>query len=273
MAVVADLHVHTTRSDGALTVDEVPAAARRARLEAVAVTDHDRLHPALDEPVSTREGVTLIYGIELRVDAGEQRVDLLGYGVDPTPALRAEVERLQRDRLERGRAIVERVEARLGIDLDVEPREGIGRPHIARAIADHRNAPYDAQGAFDHLIGDGRPCFVARDVPGFGRGRRLLAESCAFVGLAHPFRYEDPPAALGLTRHLDAVERWYPYDRPVDPESNSPGAIDPTPVDRAIAEHDLLATGGSDAHDDRLGRTGLDPEAYEPVRERLSRPT
>ena len=270
MAVVADLHVHTTNSDGTLTVEELPSVARRARLDAVAVTDHDRPHPALDAPVSTRDGVTLIHGIELRVDAGAQRLDLLGYGLDPTPEFVEEVDRLQRDRIERGRAIVECVEDRLGVDLDVEPRAGLGRPHVARAIADHPEAGYDVQGAFDHLIGDGRPCFVARDVPDFERGRRLLAESCALVGLAHPFRYDDPAAALALTSDLDAVERWYPYDRPVDPEPGSPAAIDPAPVDRAVAEYDLLPTGGSDAHDDRLGRTGLDRAAFERVRERLS---
>lgn len=269
MAVVADLHVHTTNSDGSLAVEELPAAARRARLDAVAVTDHDRFHPALDEPVSTRDGLTLIHGIELRVEAGVQRVDLLGYGVDPTAALREEVDRLQRDRIERGRAIVERVEDRLGVDLGIEPREGLGRPHIARAIADHPAAPFDYRGAFDRLIGDGRPCFVARDVPTFDRGRELLAESCAFVGLAHPFRYDDPAAALELTRDLDAVERWYPYDRTVDPDSGDPDAIDPTPLDRLVAERGLLATGGSDAHDDRLGLTGPDRAAYERILERL----
>jgi predicted metal-dependent phosphoesterase TrpH len=95
MAVVADLHVHTTNSDGSLTVDALAGAARRASLSAVAVTDHDRLHPALDAPVSTRDGLTVIHGIELRVEADDQRVDLLGYGVEPTAALREAYERVR----------------------------------------------------------------------------------------------------------------------------------------------------------------------------------
>ena len=270
MTVVADLHVHTTNSDGSLNLGELRWAARRAGLDAVAVTDHDRLHPDLDAPVVSRNGLTLIHGIELRVDAGDQRVDLLGYAVEPTDALREEVERLQRDRIERGRKIVERVEDHLGIDLGVEPRKGLGRPHVARAIADHPETGYDVQGAFDHLIGDGRPCFVARDIPDFDRGRRLLANACAFVGLAHPFRYDDPVAAIELARDLDAVERWYPYDRPVGTGSDDPDAIDPTPLSRAIEEFDLLPTGGSDAHDDRLGLAGPDRPAYERIRARLS---
>ncbi len=260
--VHADLHVHTDRSDGELSLDAVPRAARRAGVAVVAVTDHDRLQPSLPAPVSTRESVTLVHGIELRVDAGDQRLDLLGYGVDPTPDLEAEVERLQRDRRERGGAIIDRVEAHLGIALDLEPREGLGRPHVARAIAAHPDAAYDYAGAFEHLIGADCPCYVPRELPTFDRGRALLDEACALVGLAHPLRYADPERALALAAGLDAVERWYPYDR----------AVDRSPVDRAIAAHDLVATGGSDAHDDRLGRAGLSAEAYRAVAARLPPP-
>ncbi|MFB6185140.1 MAG: PHP domain-containing protein [Haloarculaceae archaeon] len=265
--IVADLHVHTTNSDGELTLATLPDAAREAGLQAVAVTDHDRLNPGLDAPVTTVDGVTVIHGVELRVEvqaaderpAGVvgQRVDLLGYGVDPTDELVAELDRLQRDRIERGRAIVECVEDRLGVPLDVDIDVGIGRPHVARAVADATD--YTVQGVFDDLIADGRPCYVARDVPSFERGRDLLADACGLVGLAHPFRYPDPEAVLSLTEHLDAVERYYPYDEPVDAAA----------VDRAIEAYDLLPTGGSDAHGTTLGAAGLDAEAYERVRERL----
>jgi len=112
--VYADLHVHTQHSDGTLTLDEVPAAAREAGVSAVAVTDHDRVHPGFRAPVEERGGVEVVAGIELRVEAGDQRLDLLGYGVAPTDDLVAETDRIQRDRLERGRAIIENVEAELG---------------------------------------------------------------------------------------------------------------------------------------------------------------
>jgi predicted metal-dependent phosphoesterase TrpH len=259
---VADLHVHTDDSDGTLPLEAVPGAAREAGLEAVAITDHDRLHPDIDAPVVERGGVTLIGGIELRVASPAGRVDLLGYGLDPTPVLRREVRRLQRDRVERGAAIIGRVEDHLAIDLDLAPVEGIGRPHVARAIADHPDADYDVPGAFEHLIGEDGPCYVARSVPGFDRGRSLLADACPVVGLAHPLRYDDPRAALELTAHLDAVERWYPYD----------GAVDPAPVRDAIEVHDLLATGGSDAHGATLGSVGMNGDPYRAFRDRLPEP-
>ncbi len=258
--VVADLHVHTTNSDGELTLDAVPDAAADAALEAVAVTDHDRLHPDLAAPVVQRDGLTLVHGIELRVEAACGRVDLLGYGARRTPALTDEVERIQRDRVERGAAIIDCLEDRLGVALDVEPREGLGRPHVARAVVEATD--YGYQETFDELIGEGRPCYRARDVPGFDRGVEVLDEACGLVGLAHPFRYDDPEAALALCADLDALERYYPYDRDVDTAL----------LDRAIERHDLVATGGSDAHDDRLGLAGLSRAEFEAVRGRLDAP-
>ena len=270
MSVVADLHAHTTVSDGTLSLPDLVRTAREAGLDAVAVTDHDRYHPDLSVPVERRDGLLVVRGIELRVDAGPERVDLLGYGLEPTDALTAEIDRIQQDRIDRGRRIVENVEARLGVDLGIEPHAGMGRPHIARAVVESE-ADYDEFGAvFADLIGNDGPCYVARDVPDFDTGRALLEEACAFVGLAHPLRYDDPEAALELTAELDAVERYYPYDRPVSPED--PDALDLRPVEAAIAEHDLLATGGTDAHESELAVDGLPRGAWERVRDRLPNP-
>lgn len=257
--IVADLHVHTTNSDGTLTLEELPAAAERAGIEVVAVTDHDRIHPDLDAPVTTFDGLTVVHGIELRVEADHQRLDLLGYGVELTAELSELVEHLQDNRIERAREMVSRVEDRLGVDLDVTFEPGVGRPHIARAIAesDHH---YGYPDAFEHLIGDDCPCYVPRDIPSFEEGRRHLMGACDVVGLAHPFRYDDPGAALALTDRLDAVELHYPYGREVDR----------SPAKRAATRHDLLVTGGSDAHEKTLGLAGLDRESYRQFRAHLT---
>jgi hypothetical protein len=264
--VYADLHVHTDNSDGTLSLGEVPAAAARSGVSVVGVTDHDRFHPGFDAPVVEREGVVLVHGIELRVGAPGQRADLLGYGVEPTADLRHEVDRLQKDRRERGRRIVECLETRLDVALDVAITEGLGRPHIARAVVEHPATAYDDIGAvFDALIGDDGPCFVAREVPSFDRGVALLREASAVVGLAHPLRYPDPEAALALCEDLDAVERYYPYGGPAGHPANG----DAAQVDAAIQEHDLLRTGGSDAHGTDLGLAGLSTAEYETLAEHL----
>lgn len=260
--VVADLHVHTTNSDGTLPLKRIPGVARESGLEAVALTDHDRLHPDLHSPVVERDGVTLIHGIELRVETPSQRVDLLGYGVRPTDELSAECERIQRDRVERGRRMIECVEDRLNTVLPIESRPGLGRPHIARAIAEV--SQYDVRDAFDRFIGNDGPCYVARDVPTFERGRDLLGDACDLVGLAHPLRYQDLDDALALCRSLDAVERWYDYGDPI-----AHSRTERSYVERAIERYNLVPTGGSDAHGRSIGDAGLDAVAYENVRSHL----
>jgi predicted metal-dependent phosphoesterase TrpH len=256
--VAADLHVHTTNSDGTLTLSTLPDAAERAGVETVAITDHDRMHPELSEPVTEIDGLELIHGIELRVAPEGERVDLLGYGVRRTEGLTDLVTGLQENRIERARKIVSRVEDRLGVDLDVTFEPGVGRPHIARAIADSDHE-YGYGEAFERLIGDGCPCYVARDIPSFETGVERLRAACDVVGLAHPLRYDDPAAALALTKQLDAVELHYPYGRPVDT----------SPVRKATDRHNLLVTGGTDAHEETVGVEGLDSEAFSAVRARI----
>lgn len=257
-SIDADLHVHTTNSDGELTLEEVPAAAADADLSAVAITDHDRLHPELDAPLMRLDGIDVIQGIELRVEVAplDERIDLLGYGVDESPALRDELDRLQANRETRGARIVDLVENELGVELDVETDGGTGRPHIARAIDAHPDTDLSYQEAFDELIADGRPCYVPREIPSFETGVELLSDACAVVSLAHPYRYDDPEAVLELASRLDAVECRYPY--------SSPPADCRSDLDvRTVERHDLLVTGGSDAHEKRLGQSGLLESRYE----------
>jgi len=256
---VADLHIHTTNSDGTLTLETLPGAASEAGLETVAITDHDRLHPDLDAPVTAIDGLTVVHGIELRVETDDgDRFDLLGYGVDATDDLVALTDRLQENRIERAREIVDCVERREGVDLDVAFEPGVGRPHIARAI-DDSESDHDYQGAFNHLIGNDCPCYVAREIPSAETGLDTLSTACALVSLAHPLRYDDPERALALAPALDAVELYYPYGS--DPDTSV--------VERAAREHDLLVTGGSDAHDTKLGRAGLAGEEYDQFRAKL----
>lgn len=256
--VTADLHLHTTASDGTLTIDELPDVAHAAGLQWVAVTDHDRVHPGLSNPVTNSAGISIIRGIELRMQTDTQRLDFLGYGVEPTPALTHETERLQTNRIERAEAIVDRVEDRLEIDLRFEADEGVGRPHIATAIAES-DAPYDYDAAFAELIGEDCPCYVSRQITPVDKGLELLEDSCRLVGLAHPLRYDDPETALEYAAEVDAVERYYPYER----------AVDSTPVSTAQERHDLLATGGSDAHGKTLGAAGLSETQFQAFYERF----
>ena len=74
--VVGAVHVHTTHSDGAGSVEHVAAAARRAGLDFVVVTDHNTFGA---KPAEGYAGdLLLIVGTEISTHAGH----LLGLGID-----------------------------------------------------------------------------------------------------------------------------------------------------------------------------------------------
>ena len=76
------LHVHTRRSDGTGTVDEVAAAAARAGLAFVVFTDHGDATRAPDPPVY-RSGVLCVDAVEITTDGGH--VVALGLARAPYP--------------------------------------------------------------------------------------------------------------------------------------------------------------------------------------------
>src|SRR5262245_26021847 len=59
----ADLHVHTTYSDGAYTPAEIVDLARRVGLAAVAVTDHDTLAGVVPTRAAARSGLEVVSGV------------------------------------------------------------------------------------------------------------------------------------------------------------------------------------------------------------------
>src|SRR3954447_8390130 len=99
----ADLHVHTTHSDGVCSPCEVVIAAGCVGLSALAITDHDTLSAiAVARPEASRLGLELIAGIELTaVDDRGREVHILGHFVrDDDPGLRATTEAMRVGRAE-----------------------------------------------------------------------------------------------------------------------------------------------------------------------------
>src|SRR4051794_10506667 len=78
----ADLHIHTTHSDGTYTPAQIVELAGRSGLAAVAVTDHDPLSgvaPARAAAVGS--DVQVIAGVEITAEFLGRELHLLGYFV------------------------------------------------------------------------------------------------------------------------------------------------------------------------------------------------
>src|SRR5690242_16748026 len=79
----ADLHSHTTASDGTQSPAENVRLAKEAGLAAMAVTDHDTV-AGLEEALSAGKtyGIEVVPGVEISTVSGGQDVHVLGYWID-----------------------------------------------------------------------------------------------------------------------------------------------------------------------------------------------
>ncbi|MBS1562302.1 MAG: PHP domain-containing protein [Bacteroidetes bacterium] len=271
--IVADMHCHTTCSDGLLTPSRLMEKAEAVGLGAISITDHDTL-AAYD--VLRMEGyngpVTLIPGIEVSCTEDRRDVHVLGYYIDhKDPTLRAYIDFFKTDRERRAREMVERLQRlRVNISFDeVQDHAGtapIGRPHVA-AVMVQRGFSKNLQNAFDVYLDTGKPAFVSKAPYSVKMAADMIHGAGGIAVIAHPGKtYHDPRLFLGLrTSGIDGVEVYHPSHWYVTREYYKALAL----------QHGLLITGGSDYHGSReydernLGVFGVTQEHLDAIREKI----
>ncbi len=269
--VVADLHAHSSASDGTETPGRLVASAARAGLDVVALTDHDTTS-GWDEAVaaSAATGVALVRGVEISCHHRGTSVHLLSYLHDPAaPGLLAEMERSRASRLARAELMVERIGADLPLTWDdvlaqVDGDATVGRPHLADALV-AKGLVRDRGHAFATVLSTRSPYFVGHRAPDAVDAVRLVRAAGGVPVFAHPRAVlrgrvvgddvVEELAAAGLAG-LEAHHRDH------TPEATA--AL----VDLAGALG-LLVTGSSDYHGtgkvNRLGEHTTDPGVLEAV--------
>lgn len=253
----ADLHCHTTCSDGTLSPEALVAAAVDVGLAAVALTDHDTvagLGAALAAAESTGGALRLVPGIEISSRKGDREIHVLGLHVRPDdPGLRR-LSRSQGEARERRAArILDRLRERgLGIDLDdvlaVAAGASVGRPHIAEVLVAHGHASSVAE-AFGRWLGHGRVGDVPKEVVSTTEAIEAIHRAGGVAVVAHPGSTRLRESTVGSLRDagLDGIEIRHPRHRRGDEERW-----------RAVARRlELLPSGGSDFHGGGRGDAGL----------------
>jgi predicted metal-dependent phosphoesterase TrpH len=257
---VADLHMHTTASDGTCSVTDRINQARERNLETIAITDHDSISEDIEHRVTNHDALELIAGVEIRADVQNTKVELLGYFVDPDDVQLEQILEEARDyRRDRNREMIDRLRDVTTLDRSYEElraeADGIlGRPHIANALISE-NIVNSIDAAFEEYLADGGAAFVPMNRVPASRVIDAIHGAGGVVSLAHPGRVRaddiytiiDELVASGL----DAIEVQYPYD-----EAPSEGYADVSTEDAAkIAKtKDLIKTGGSDCHGPGSGK-------------------
>ncbi len=264
----ADLHTHTTASDGTLSPRELVWEAGRVGLRVLAVTDHDTVDGIAEATEEAgRLGIDLIPGVELSTDVPGTEVHILGYFVDwQDEEFGAVLRRLRQGRWARAQEMVRRLN-RLGVPLAFQEvarqADGtLGRPHVARAlVAGGYVASF--QEAFDRYLAKGRPAYVERERFTPEEALQAVLRAGGVPVFAHPLWGGERERVARLVEcGLRGIEAYYPDHSPQDVRRFLDWA----------QEFGLLATGGSDYHGPGpaskapLGGTYVPREAVEALR-------
>ena len=263
----ADLHSHSTASDGTSTPAEVMRRARAAGLDVIALTDHDTVAGHDEARAALPAGLTLVPGMELSCRLDGHSVHLLGYLFDPAdPELAAETARIRESRVRRAEEMVERL-AELGVPVTWQRVQAIagdgvvGRPHVARAMVEAAVIGSPDQAFGPEWIGEGGRAYVPRYALDPARAIGLVRAAGGVSVLAHPrargWEVPDDVIAGLAAAGLAGIEVWHP-----DQDQAQRTAL----RDLAARLH-LVASGGSDDHGEltghRLGSDTIAPDAYE----------
>jgi predicted metal-dependent phosphoesterase TrpH len=243
----ADLHLHTTASDGRLSPQELVQKAFQLGLDVIAITDHDSVEgiPAALETARNLPRPLVIPGVEINTYMPQGEVHILGYFIDHLdPEFNHALEELRNSRYERGRKMVARL-ADIGIDIDWErvltlaSGGAIGRPHIAQAMLE-RGYIASLQEAFTNYIGHGGVAYVERKKLSPSEAVELVVRASGLPFLAHPGDIEhlDPFIFQLKQVGLAGLEIYYP--------KYSPSKI--ARLEELAKKYGLLASGGSDYH-------------------------
>lgn len=250
-----DLHVHTTASDGTSSFGQRTSQALERGLDAIAITDHDRITSELSERAHRRDGLLVVTGVEVRADLSGSKVELLGYFVDPdVKTLGDTLSTARRYRQQRNHALADRLTDETGLTVDHEELADtaggmLGRPHFAGHLVKH--GVVDSVGAaFEEYLGPGGDAYVPMDRLPHERVIDAIHDASGLVSLAHPGRIRSERVtevvATLADAGLDAIEVWYPYGSDPNVTVEDAAAL--------AAQHGLLKTGGSDCHGPGSGK-------------------
>jgi 3',5'-nucleoside bisphosphate phosphatase len=256
---VADVHAHTTRSDGVLEPHELVRQAYEAGVRLFAVADHDNLAgyrelTAPDAPPLPPD-LVLVPAVEINAVTGGLGLDLpegelhvLGIGVDPAnEAFEAALVAQRGARRARFRATVTRLrEIDLPVDdqvasVDLSRDDALGRPTLARALV-RAGFAESVEDAFRRILAHGQPGYVPRTGMGPVEAIRAIRAAGGLASIAH---FWDAATRVSLLRDLmaEGLDGLESHHRSFTAETRA--AVGATA--RALG---LVETGGTDYHGD-----------------------
>lgn len=273
MDKIIDLHIHTNKSDGALSPKEVVEEAIKNRVSAIAIADHDTIDAYSDELFDYAESnnVILVPAVEISTKTKKCGIHVLGYNFDLNDQnFREKLEKLRNARHDYLYGVSEKLEE-LGYKVNVselDKIEAVTKAHISLDVISNKENEEILMKNFGHIpnkgefietvMNEGCPAYVRKVSITPSEAADLIRSAGGKAVLAHPvaYSYED-----GLTEEdilelvkdmkVEAIEGNYLYvDR------NDVMHDDTDKWNTFAKNNNLISTIGSDFHN----KDGLRPE-------------
>lgn len=244
--MLADLHTHSTYSDGKYTPRQLVKAAAAANIGFLAVTDHDSwngVNEAMAAADEYRGKLKVIPGVELGTQLQDNSIHILGYYIDMHyEPLQEKMNEMRFARERRLYKMLDKLHL-LGYDISVEAcdpkNRAVGRPHVAKALV---AAGYFAsvQDVFDNLLKRGAPAYVPQPKLAPQEAIELIHQANGIAVLAHPSEIDDKELVEMLLQKyaFDGIEVYHPS---ADENAQQYWL-------QLAKKHRLLISGGSDFH-------------------------
>lgn len=265
----ADLHCHSTSSDGTVDPEGLVKLALQIGLSGLSITDHDTIDAyAKALPMAEAFGLRMISGVEFSTVHRNVSIHLLGYSFDlKNKDIQDFCKKHQKRREKRNLEILNLLEAhRMNITMkDVKEAMGhipgtIGRPHIALAMM-KKGYVKSIEEAFRKYLGDGKCCYTPGTYFGVEETIDIIHKAGGYAVIAHPHLIQNEGILKNLlAMPFDGIECY--YARMVTDQNTRWLEI--------AAKKNWLITGGSDFHGEvkaniPLGSSWIDQEHFKPL--------
>ncbi|MDP8266015.1 MAG: PHP domain-containing protein [Candidatus Aceula meridiana] len=242
----ADLHIHTNYSDSTLSPEQIVLKAVDQGLSCIAIADHDTVDGVVPvQKVAAFHDLEVIPAIELSSELNNQDIHVLGYFMDcKNEIFKVKLREIQDVRIKRIEEMIEKLKE-FGIDnITIEEvcalnkSDSVGRPHLAM-ILEEKGWVSSLQQAFNKYLAEGAPAYVKKYKQTPYEAIELIQKAGGVAVLAHPMVTKRDELIPSLVKAgLKGLEVYYP---------NCPKSVEKY-YEGLVKKHDLIATGGSDAH-------------------------